>query len=98
MSVAHHNRPASGLVVRLFGTLRHCRMGHLAGRLVDDTGDMIANLKGEVHIEVRGSSTSLRSGSVLELPATPDVMVRRSCARVRHRSASGRTRCWNFRR
>jgi FecR protein len=36
-----------------------------------DTGDIVvASIKGEVHIAVRGTDTRLRAGAVLELPAT----------------------------
>ena len=73
MTFAHHSRPYSGLVVRPLGGLLlilAALSASSAARALD-TGDIvIANLKGEVHFEIRGSSTTLRSGSMLELPAT----------------------------
>ena len=73
MSFANHNRAASSLVVRLFGVFLFFVAALAASPAAWslDTGDIvISSLKGEVHFEVRGSSTVLRSGGVLELPAT----------------------------
>jgi len=73
MPIANKIFPASGLVVRSFGTLLLSVAALTASPAAWslDTGDIvIASLKGEVHFEIRGSSTVLRSGGVLELPAT----------------------------
>jgi hypothetical protein len=73
MSFAHHNHKASGRVVRRLLTLLLALAAVTASHaaLALDSGDIVvANLKGEVHFEVRGSGVALRSGSVLELPAT----------------------------
>ena len=73
MSFANHNHPVSGRVVRQVLTLLLALAAITASpaALALDSGDIvIANLKGEVHFEVRGASAALRSGSVLELPAT----------------------------
>ena len=67
MSFAHHNHKASGLVVRPLLTLllALAAVTDSGAALALDSGDIVvANLKGEVHFEVRGSGVALRSGSV----------------------------------
>ena len=72
MTDAHHNRrdrkPFTGALVALSLAFALC-VSHSAFAL--DTGDIVvASIKGEVHIAVRGTDTRLRAGAVLELPAT----------------------------
>ena len=73
MTFANHNQPAMGRVVRSLVALSLTLIALLASRpaLALDTGDIVvASIKGEVHIAVRGTDTTLRAGAVLELPAT----------------------------
>ena len=72
MDSANHNHPAIGFIVRSLLAL-WCAFALLAARpaYALDTGDIVvASLKGEVHIAVRGTEAKLRAGSVLQLPAT----------------------------
>src|ERR1044072_7505209 len=71
MDSANHNHPAvrsvKGALLALFLALALC-LARTASAL--DTGDIVvASIKGEVHIAVRGADTTLRVGSVLQLPA-----------------------------
>ncbi len=72
MTVAHHNQRTLRYLTRTLGalslTLALCAANPAFAL---DTGDIVvASMKGEVHIEVRGTDTKLRAGAVLELPAT----------------------------
>ena len=72
MNFADHNHPFMGFLVRPLVALSLAFalcVARPAAAL--DTGDIVvASIKGEVHIAVRGTDTRLRAGAVLELPAT----------------------------
>jgi hypothetical protein len=72
MTFAHHKKRTMRYLTRALGalslTLALCAANPAFAL---DTGDIVvASMKGEVHIEVRGTDTKLRAGAVLELPAT----------------------------
>ena len=72
MTFAHHNQKAMKSFLRSLAALS-LTFALLAARpaLALDTGDIVvASIKGEVHIAIRGTDTRLRAGAVLELPAT----------------------------
>ena len=72
MTFAHHNQKAMKRFIRSLAALS-LTFALLAARpaLALDTGDIVvASIKGEVHIAIRGTDTKLRAGAVLELPAT----------------------------
>jgi len=72
MTFAHHNlrimKPFIRSMAALSLVIAMCT-AHPAFAL--DSGDIVvASIKGEVHIAIRGTETRLRAGAVLELPAT----------------------------
>lgn len=72
MTFANHNHPAMGSLVRPLIALSLLFLlcaPHPAAAL-DSGAIVVASIKGEVQIAVRGAETQLRAGSVLELPAT----------------------------
>jgi hypothetical protein len=69
----YHNEPAMTHLVRhalalLLGCLALCAAP--AARAIDSGDIVVASLKGEVHVTMRGAERALRAGAVLELPAT----------------------------
>src|SRR5262245_37375302 len=73
MSRYNHNEPSLAHVVRYSLSLVLACVALLGAPAAHalDTGDIVvASLKGEVHVTMKGAERAVRAGAVLELPAT----------------------------
>src|SRR5262245_23874758 len=73
MSRNNHNRPALTHLVRkiVAFALLGAACAFAPAAFAQDTGDIvIAKLKGDVRVTMKGSERAVRAGAVLELPAT----------------------------
>src|SRR3954469_8302756 len=73
MTRSDHNESPTAHVVRYWLPLVFASVALIAAPQARalDTGDIvIAGIKGEVHVTMKGAERTVRAGSVLELPAT----------------------------